>query len=31
MKPDSSKVATLKQAEPPKNVSELRTFLGMAT
>ena len=31
MKPDPNKVATLKQAEPPKNASELRSFLGMAT
>ena len=31
MKPDPNKVARLKQAEPPKNASELRSFLGMAT
>ena len=30
MKPDLQKVATLKKAEPPKSVSELRSFLGMA-
>ena len=31
MKPDPNKVATLKQAEQPKNASELRLCLGMAT
>ena len=31
MKPDPNKVGTLKQAAPPKNASELRSFLGMAT
>jgi hypothetical protein len=30
MKPDPRKVVTLKNAEPPANVSELRSFLGMA-
>jgi hypothetical protein len=30
MKPDLRKVVTLKNAEPPANVSELRSFLGMA-
>ena len=31
MKPDPNKVATLKQAEPPKNASELKSFLEIAT
>ena len=31
MKLDPNKVTTLNQAEPPKNASELRSFLGMAT
>ena len=30
MKPDPRKVVTLKNAKPPANVSELRSFLGMA-
>jgi hypothetical protein len=30
MKPDPRKVVTLKNAEPPVNVSQLRSFLGMA-
>ena len=30
MKPDPRKVTTLKDAQPPQNTSELRSFLGMA-